>query len=1169
MLAESIIGHNQVVGNRYLLKNQLGAGGMGIVYRAKDNLTGDMIALKSLILPGESLDFKSQATLVDADDIRLILAQEFRMLASLRHPHIISVIDYGFDAVNQPYFTMELLDNPQTLVAAGKTLQLKDQITLLVQTLQALAYLHRRGVVHRDLKPENVQVIDGTVRVLDFGLAVSREFTSQGDDTLSGTLPYMAPELFGGALVSDKSDLYAIGVMAYELFAGRHPIDYHDLDILTFADEVRSHIPDVSVLPVPEAIQVVISRLLAKSADERYENANRAIVAFCEASEIPIPPETKAIRESYLQAAQFVGREVELKQLSRMLARASAGLGSAWLIGGESGVGKSRLLYELRIRALVQGVLVLRDEARETDNRPYQAFRGVLRNLVLLAPLSELEASVVKVILPDIETLLGRTIQDPPELDPDRARLRLHSTVSTLVQRVQQPMVIVIEDLQWASNETLDLLRWITSGVSDQPLLLIGSYRNDEVPRLPSDLPDMNRIHLNRLSSAEITQLSVSMLGNHGTNPEVIALLQRETEGNVFFMVEVVRALAEEVGRLEEIGKTELPERVFSWGIQTIIQHRLDRIAPEDRSLLQMAAIAGRELDLVVLEALSPASNIERWLTDCSEVAVLEVQDAQWRFAHDRLREATLVPLQADEYPDLHRHIAIAIEHAYEDVSEQVGQLAYHWAQAGDTQKECTYCVLAGKQMAMRYANVEAAGYLQRALELATENRISIMYELAKIWETSSQWNNVENILRQAVATVASSDEEKRILARCYSMLGNLSISLNGDYTEGYASLEKAQQIFESVGEWDGLIEAKLLIGRALVSQGDYSTGLSYFEQQYAHAVEIDYLFGANMALRNIGHVYAQQGQFERALSHYQQSLKIAVEIDDLKSISTNYSSLGVLYTNMGNLSRALEYYLLQLENFKRMGDVDNSSETIISIGNLYMLVGDYSEALICCEQGVRDTVQTGHYLGCSIGLIYLAMCYAGQERFQEAKKVANLAVDIVRRLQKTFHLAGYLTDNAELHFAAGDYQTAMQLGDEALEIINQINSQFALVRVNTLAVRVRHALGLVDTANAVQQLGAMLTQSIEPVEEANLLYTIWQIDNEQQEALKSAISLFYRLYDESPQIHYQKCYAEMTGVSLPVHSPLPPLPELIESQPVDLQLSLRQIVEWLEGSSV
>src|SRR5258707_1825583 len=152
----------------------------------------------------------------------------------------------------------------------------------------------------------------------------------------------------------------------------------------------------------------VLNRLLDKSAGQRYASADETISALCAATSQPIPAEDAALRESFLQAAQFVGREAEFARLKTALDETIGGHGSAWLVGGESGVGKSRLLDELRTRSLVAGALVLRGQAVEGGGLPYQLWRDPARRLALSTSLTDLEAGIVKEVVPDIGALLER-----------------------------------------------------------------------------------------------------------------------------------------------------------------------------------------------------------------------------------------------------------------------------------------------------------------------------------------------------------------------------------------------------------------------------------------------------------------------------------------------------------------------------------------------------------------------------------------------------------------------------------------------------------------------------------------------------------------------------------------------------------------------------------------
>ncbi|MBZ0277823.1 MAG: serine/threonine protein kinase, partial [Anaerolineae bacterium] len=312
-----------LIGRRYILHHPLGEGGMGAVYRATDRLSGQQVALKRVIPPKSS---GAASTLSDSiSDFRLALAQEFKVLASLRHPNIISVLDYGFDDAGMPYFTMELLDHAQTILEAGQGKPMVYQVGLLVQMLQALAYLHRRRVIHRDLKPKNVLVTaDGQVKVLDFGLSTGKE--QLGDTiTTAGTLAYMAPEVMTGGTLTESADLYAVGVIAYELFAGRHPFQVEPVSRLI--NDILYTIPDVSSVEVASGMGMVLSRLLTKTPQNRFADATEVIAELTRTIQQPIPVETTAIRESYLQAARLVGRDDELKRLTEALedARDSTG----------------------------------------------------------------------------------------------------------------------------------------------------------------------------------------------------------------------------------------------------------------------------------------------------------------------------------------------------------------------------------------------------------------------------------------------------------------------------------------------------------------------------------------------------------------------------------------------------------------------------------------------------------------------------------------------------------------------------------------------------------------------------------------------------------------------------------------------------------------------------
>lgn len=712
-----------LINKRYQLLAQLGRGGMGVVYRAKDRLTGDLVALKQVTAEPGQLQFNSSDS---GTNFRLRLTNEFKTLASLRHPHIISVLDYGFDDQQQPYYTMDLLENARNILEAGRQVALSQQVQWLVQALQALAYLHRRGIIHRDLKPDNVLVANEQIRVVDFGVALAPEADLASRREMAGTLAYMAPEIVTGAPASEASDLFAIGVIAYELFTGQHPF------LTGPAGQLLSNIlqaqPDLERLKecTGERLAAIVARLLAKNPEDRFTSVRALILAYSEATGQILPYETASTRESFLQAATFVAREKEMAQLADAFAGASRRQGSSWLVGGESGVGKSRLLDEVRTLVLVRGGLVLRGQAISEGGLPYQLWREVMSHLTLQVELSDFEAGILKAIVPNVEALLDRQIPDVAALDPQASQARLLQTVETLFRRLPRPALLLLEDLQWAGSESLALLARLNRHVSEWPLLIVGSYRHDERPELPDQLRRMRRMILEPLPPAGVEALVVSMVGSGGAQGALINQLTQETEGNTFFLVEVVRALAEQAGGLDSIGYVTLPDHLFSGGIRPIVRRRLAQVPVEARPLLNLAATAGGQLPLDLLQTLAPEVNLPLWLEACANAAVLAVVDGVWRFAHDKLREGVLAELTAAERQVLHAQVAAGYEQLYPTNGRPLTILAYHWAQAGNREKEAHYAALAGAQALGNGAYREAIQLLQRALELHPHSEATV-----------------------------------------------------------------------------------------------------------------------------------------------------------------------------------------------------------------------------------------------------------------------------------------------------------------------------------------------------------------------------------------------------------------------------------------------------------
>lgn len=900
-----------LVDSRYQLLDRVGAGGMGVIFRARDLLNGQDVALKRVTMDAEKLSFASHAPNLD---LRLALAQEFRLLSTLRHPHIISVLDYGFDRDKMPYYTMDLLDEPETIVQYSIGLPFEARVALLIQIAQALDYLHRRGIIHRDLKPENVLVVEGTVKLVDFGLAIHAAHTQAlSAENMAGTLGYMAPEILLNEPPSILSDLYSLGVIAYQVLTGEHPFDLSEPSQLMI-DVLYNEPPPIINPDVTLDTQRIIMRLLEKSPASRYPAALELINDLARTIRLPMWRDTASIRDSYIQAASFIGRKYEMGELTGALndlmpPEPMPPRGSAWLIGGESGVGKSRLLEEVRAQALVRGALVLHGQSAD-NGQPFMLWRNVLRRLVLSTPLELQDLSVLKDILPDLDRLLEREIAPPPELN-GRARLRrLALTVLNVFSQQTRPVVLMLEDLQWA-DESLEILQFVLENIAKLQLLIIGTYRNDEAPHLADELTHMSLINLERLSDYEIRELSVAMLGERiGTQRNILTLLKRETEGNVFFLVEVVRVLAEEAGKLSNIGVITLPDHVFSGSMRTVIERRLSRLPIDAHPTLRLAAVFGRELDLDILRSIDPVMNYEHWLHLCANTAIIEVAGETWRFTHDRMRDGILDVLDPYQAPKLNTMIAEAIEQVYPSDDSFALRLMNHWAIGGNPEKEAHYAQVAARQALTVSDYQEALRLFSRAASILREHTPAQLFiDQGDIHHQLGNYRAARASLKIALQRPMTNIARVTVL----TILGDMAIE-RGTYYRAERMLLEALDIIRQENALSALARVLSSLGDAYWRMGDWQNATNVLQEAHKIARQINDNNRLLYVMNRQGHIAMMQGNLEEAHALLEEAHFIATSTNNTERAMMIIDSLGRLAHQRKHFQVAEKHYLQAIE---------------------------------------------------------------------------------------------------------------------------------------------------------------------------------------------------------------------------------------------------------------
>jgi tetratricopeptide (TPR) repeat protein len=733
----SILGVGSLLRDRYRLDSELGRGGMGVVYQATDLELQRQVAVKVLSSSGTHSDARER------------LLREARATAALNHPHIVSVHDVG-ETAGQPFLVMELVSGPR--LSQARPTELRRIVEIALQICEALDHAHANAIVHRDLKPDNVLFSSSsessTVKLADLGLALPADAARiSRAGLIVGTASYMAPEQALGQPVDARTDLYALGVVLYELTTGRLPFTGDD-PLTIVSQHVHAPVvpPRVLCPELPRRLESVILRMLAKDPAQRYGSATEVrtalLDALSETDEIDSNGVPSVAILDALSRGRLVGRSVELAEASEIWQRAREGKGHAVLLSGEPGAGKSRLAREITIRAAVDGALVLSGGCYEYEaTTPYlpfvEAFRRWVRDEKDDQKLRDLlcdSAAQIAKLAPEVETRLG-PFAERQEIAPHEERLLFFDAVSQVFSSIakRQGLLFYADDLHWADRGTLWLLGHLLRQLRNERVLIIGAYRETELDRthpLSKALVDWNRerlitrIALRRFSSNETGAQIDALLGEH-VSGEFVAVVHRETEGNPFFVEEVLKALIESGSVRRENGhwqRCDLDQLLIPQSVKEAIGHRLDRVSQECNEVLRVSAILGKVFTFDELLAASKQNEDE--LLDALDEAVgaqliSSGSDDSFIFTHDKIREVLYEELNPIRRRRLHRLAAEGLEQRCDKTVCTVEKLAHHYIQAGDHERGLLYAKKAAHEAERVFAFDEAVAAYGRARDCA------------------------------------------------------------------------------------------------------------------------------------------------------------------------------------------------------------------------------------------------------------------------------------------------------------------------------------------------------------------------------------------------------------------------------------------------------------------
>jgi eukaryotic-like serine/threonine-protein kinase len=707
---------------RFEILQLLGRGAMGAVYEARDDRDGAVVALK--LIDG------SRAA-ADA-----LLKREFRSLADVVHPNLVALYELFIDPPHR-FFTMERIAGEpfDEWVRASDVDRREPRLrAALRQLAEGLDAIHAAGCLHGDIKPTNVLVTEaGRVVVLDFGLV--GELTSIADAPMAGTPLYMAPEL-PVAAPSCARDFYALGVMLFEALTGRPPFSGDLLELQTAKRQANAPDPRAYVEGLPDDLSELCMALLHFDPSRRA--TARDVVSVLGRDQPP--PRASGVHSGSRRAHAFVGRDSELARMKLALDDTGSGRATVAFVSGRSGIGKTALLERWIADAMKAGAVVLCGRCHERESIPYNAFDGVLD--ALGHQLATAAADVLRELTrQQISALcqfptLGARLERHRDAEAGRGtaprsrelRGQAFGALKEVLQRLSRraPLVITIDDLQWADVDSAELLQYVLGSPNPTALLLVGVHRSGDedsselVARLFEGSgpwqtwPDL-RIELGPLEPDLALELARTvLLSAPGHEPWLAAKIAGEAAGEPLFILQ----LAERLWMNEAPGHT-IGRGPSTISLEQLVLERVANLPASAQRLLQILSISPGPLSRsIASEAAELAPDDQTALRALHGARLLRtVPTRSGQFItpyHDRIRDSLLRETPATTASGLHAKLAVVIERRD---STDMERLLVHYRAAGDLLNAGRAAVRAAQAAADKLAFNHAAALFQMAIE--------------------------------------------------------------------------------------------------------------------------------------------------------------------------------------------------------------------------------------------------------------------------------------------------------------------------------------------------------------------------------------------------------------------------------------------------------------------
>jgi class 3 adenylate cyclase/tetratricopeptide (TPR) repeat protein len=776
---------------------------------------------------------------------------------------------------------------------------------------------------------------------------------------------------------------------------------------------------------------------------------------------------------------RFVGRQHELEALRQALAQAAAGHGQVVALVGEAGVGKSRLAYEFVHAHPTQGWLVLESASVSYGKAtPYFPVLDLLKRYCHLDEQDDPRTVRAKVTgqvltldealqdtIPALLSLLEVLPDDSPfrTLDPPQRRQRLLAALKRMLLRESQvqPLLLVFEDLHWIDTETQALLDSLVESLPTAQLLLLVNYR-PEYQHGWGSKTYYTQLRLDSLPPASADEFLQALLGDDPSLAPLKQLLIARTEGNPFFLEESVRTLVETGVLVGEPGAYRLTQALptiqVPATVQAVLAARIDRLPPEEKRLLQTAAVIGTEVPLPLLQAVAdvPEAALHRGLAHLQATEFLYetrlFPEPDYTFKHALTHEVAYNSLLLERRRGLHARLVKALEAlAPERAAEQVERLAHHALRGEVWDKAVPYCQQAGARAHDRAAFREAVASFEQALQalahlpepsdtrgLAIELRLALGGALAALGEHGRHLA----LLGEAEALARALDDRAR-LGWVLAPMANVRRNM-GDPDGAMAAGQQAFELAAALGDSALQVQASYYLGLVYSTIGDFGRAAELLRWNVEAVDRESGTPSTDVRIRSraqLARTLSEIGAFAEGRRHGEEALRLATLEGRAQTPITAHNCLGTLYLAQGDLEHAIRVWEQGLALCRASGYRGGWLRPIVAgLGSASALQGRLAEGRALLEEAISESIRTGALPNHSLYVAWLSEVCRLAGRGEEAWQHAHQALDLARQQKErgnealALHQLGVVhahADPPDVVQAEASYRQALALAEE------------------------------------------------------------------------------------------------------------------------------------------